>query len=160
MTKNPAELSRDELLAVVTGVVQILYGNEQEDGSCTYAPDSVWSGADVCESLAALLEQFGLVPGPEDDGTVIGPDGPVDHTEDDAEAPPDIPPPTQRYVLFDFDIDRLVTTDAYTNYDEASAVAAALDNVIIVPLRFMAWEAMEATEADEEEEEEEEEQSH
>lgn len=60
--KNPAGLARNELTAIVTGVLQLLYGCEYENGEWTYAADKEWSGGDVCESAASLLGRFGLVP--------------------------------------------------------------------------------------------------
>lgn len=64
--KNPTDLSRDELTAVVTGLLQILYGREHDHGAWTYAADKEWSGSDVCEAAASLLNRFDLVP--ETDG--------------------------------------------------------------------------------------------
>ena len=87
MTKNPADRSRDELIAVVTGLLRILYGDVQEDGSWRYSVDKPWSGADVCESLASLLDRFGLVPGLGDDGKVIPPGRMKEDAEDSADAP-------------------------------------------------------------------------
>ena len=67
--KNPADLSRDDLTAIVTGLLQILYGHEREDGSWAYAADKEWSGGDVCEAAASLLDRFDLVP--ETDGELM-----------------------------------------------------------------------------------------
>jgi hypothetical protein len=71
--KNPADLSRDELIAIVTGLFQILYGREHEDGTWTYAADKEWSGGDVCEAAAALLDQYGLLPAAEGAGEPMEP---------------------------------------------------------------------------------------
>lgn len=71
--KNPASLSHAELLEIVTGMAQILYGIEQDDGSWTYAADKEWCGGDVCEASAGLLDRFGLLPEAEDQGGPIQP---------------------------------------------------------------------------------------
>jgi hypothetical protein len=66
--KSPASLTRDELVEIVSGLLQILYGLEKGDGSWTYAADKEWSGGDVCQDAAGLLDRFGLVPETDDDG--------------------------------------------------------------------------------------------
>lgn len=66
--KNPAELSRDQLVEIVLGLVRALYGHEREDGTWTYATDKEWCGGDVCDAAALLLDRFGLVPQVEGDG--------------------------------------------------------------------------------------------
>ena len=60
--KNPQDLSREELVEIVTEGIRILYGARQEDGSWLYSSDKEWSGADVCQDFASLLERFGLIP--------------------------------------------------------------------------------------------------
>ena len=67
--KNAANLSRDELTALVTGLLQTLYGREHDNGTWTYAADKEWSGGDVCEAAASLLDRFDLVP--ETDGELM-----------------------------------------------------------------------------------------
>ena len=44
--KNPASLSHDQLAEIVTGMVQVFYGTEQDDGSWKYAADKEWSGGE------------------------------------------------------------------------------------------------------------------
>ena len=66
--KSPASLSHDELIEIVNGMLQILYGIPHEDGSWTYAADKDWCGGDVCEGAAMLLAPFGLVPDAEGAG--------------------------------------------------------------------------------------------
>ena len=66
--KNPATLARDQLIEIVTGMLQILYGKEHPDGSWMYAADKEWCGGDVCEGAALLLDRYGLVPEAEGDG--------------------------------------------------------------------------------------------
>ncbi len=66
--KNPANLTREALLEITTGMVQVLYGREHSDGSWTYAADKDWCGGDVCEAAAGLLGRHGLVPEAEGDG--------------------------------------------------------------------------------------------
>jgi hypothetical protein len=72
--KNPANLSRDQLIEIVTGMVQVLYGVEHEAGLWTYAADKEWSGGDVCDGAAMLLDRFDLVPEVEGDGEPMEPD--------------------------------------------------------------------------------------
>jgi hypothetical protein len=66
--KNPAALPRDQLVEIVTGLQQILYGREHEDGRWSYAADKQWSGADICEAAAELLGRFDLAPDDKGDG--------------------------------------------------------------------------------------------
>jgi hypothetical protein len=81
--KNPADLSRDELIAIAAGLLQILYGREHENGTWTYAADKEWSGGDVCEAAASLLGRFGLVPETDGDGELMESALPENQAEDD-----------------------------------------------------------------------------
>ena len=65
---NPANLTREQLVEIATGLQRILYGREHEGGRWSYAVDKQWRGADVCEAAAELLGRFDLVPESEDDG--------------------------------------------------------------------------------------------
>ncbi len=76
--KNPANLSGDQLIEIVTGIVQVLYGVECEDGHWTYAADKEWSGGDICDGAAMLLDRFGLVPEVEGDGEPMEPERPFE----------------------------------------------------------------------------------
>ena len=60
--KNPANLTRSELVRIVTGMLQILYGEKDRDGSWTYTADKEWCGGDVCQDAAGLLEDYGVMP--------------------------------------------------------------------------------------------------
>jgi hypothetical protein len=71
--KNPADLNHDQLVYIVTGTLQLLYGVEHEDGSWTYAADKEWRGSDVCEAAAGLLGQFDLFPEAEGVGEPMAP---------------------------------------------------------------------------------------
>jgi hypothetical protein len=71
---NPASLSHDQLVEIVTGIQQILYGIEHEDGSWTYELDKEWSGGDACEAVAGLLQPYGLVPEAERASEPISPE--------------------------------------------------------------------------------------
>ena len=71
--KNPANLTREALIEITTGMVQVLYGREHSDGSWTYAGDKDWCGGDVCEAVAGLLSRHGLVPEAEVDGEPMEP---------------------------------------------------------------------------------------
>ena len=66
--KNPANLTRQQLVEIVTGFARIFYGIEDQDGGWMYTADKEWCGGDVCEAAAFLLDQFGLVPQVEGDG--------------------------------------------------------------------------------------------
>jgi hypothetical protein len=66
--KNPANLTHEELVEIATGLQQILYGRQHEDGRWSYHADKQWSGADVCETAAELLGRFDLVPDDKGDG--------------------------------------------------------------------------------------------
>ena len=70
-TRNPANLTHEELVEIATGMVRILYGIEQPDGAWTYASDKPWCGSEVCEAAAALLDRFGLVPQMDGSGQPI-----------------------------------------------------------------------------------------
>ncbi len=61
--RNPADLTREQLVEIVTGFVRIFYGTEGPDGHWTYAADKQWNGSDVCDEAALLLDQFDLAPG-------------------------------------------------------------------------------------------------
>ena len=69
--KNPADLSREELIAISAGLLRVLYGREHENGTWTYAADKEWAGGDVCEAAASLLGRFGLVPETDGDGELM-----------------------------------------------------------------------------------------
>ena len=71
--KNPARLSHGELAKIVTEVLQILYGEERQDGSWTYAADKEWCGGDVCQDAAGLLDRYGLVPEADGHGEPMEP---------------------------------------------------------------------------------------
>jgi hypothetical protein len=71
--KNPAELSRGQLVEIVTGLVRALYGRCHADGSWADAADKEWSGGDVCEAAAGLLSRHGLVPVAEGAGEPMEP---------------------------------------------------------------------------------------
>jgi hypothetical protein len=55
------DLPRDELEGIVEAVQQALY-LDHEGSAFVWNPDKVWDGADVCQNLANVLSQFGLVP--------------------------------------------------------------------------------------------------
>ena len=93
--KNPADLSHDELIAIVSELLRLLYAHQQDDGTWCYATDKQWSGGDVCEAVASLLDRFGLVPEPKDDGKVMPPERLTNGAEDLIDAPT----PTLRYDL-------------------------------------------------------------
>ena len=60
--KTPDQLSQDELLDIVQAIQDRLYLDVNDQGVEFWNPDKQWSGADVCQDLAGLLDQHGLVP--------------------------------------------------------------------------------------------------
>ncbi len=60
--RNPATLTRDQLVEIVTGMLHILCGWQDDQGNWTYTADKEWNGGDVCEAAAGLLGDFDLVP--------------------------------------------------------------------------------------------------
>ena len=126
--KNPARLSHGELVEIVTGVLQILYGEERQDVSWTYAADKEWCGGDVCEAAAELLDRYGLVPEADSHGEPMEPAG-------IPESRPQVSS-VCRYILYDFDEGDLATTRVYDEYAEAAADADQLNNVVILALEF------------------------
>jgi len=60
--KNPADLTHEQLVEIVTRFVRIFYGTEGPGGHWTYVADKQWRGGDVRDEAALLLERFGLVP--------------------------------------------------------------------------------------------------
>jgi len=67
--KSPVDLTHEELVEIVTVLQRALYGREHRDGRWSYDADKQWSGGDVCEAVAELLDRFGLVP--DSDGKPI-----------------------------------------------------------------------------------------
>lgn len=57
--KNPSSLTPDQLSSIVAQIQQILYV-DPHDG--TVDPDKQWDGADVCQDIAGILAEHGLVP--------------------------------------------------------------------------------------------------
>ncbi len=104
------DLDREELAEIVAAVQGILYLDVDQRGAEYWNPDKQWSGADVCEHVAGLLDKHGLVP---------------QHSQS-ADG--------SSYVLYDFDAEKLVCTDVYANYPDAADDAAGLDNVLILRL--------------------------
>ena len=69
--KRPEDLSRDELLAIVTAVRNLMYLSVDDAGNDVFDPDQNVEGADLVEDVAFELERYGLVPayGPVAGGT-------------------------------------------------------------------------------------------
>jgi hypothetical protein len=64
--KTPDQLSRDELLRIVQAIQCRLYLDVNAQEAEFWNPDKQWSGADVCQDVAGLLDQHGLVPDREE----------------------------------------------------------------------------------------------
>ena len=126
--KNPANLTRSELVRIATGMLQILYGEERQAGSWTYTADKEWSGGDVCQDAAGLLDRYGLVPEAEGHGEPMEPAAILESRSQGSKS--------CRYILYDFDEGDLATTRVYDEYAEAAADADQLDNVVILALEF------------------------
>ena len=60
--RSPSELSRDELEDIVESVQRHLYIDLDDRRRAFWNPDKIWSGADVCDFLAYVLDEHGLVP--------------------------------------------------------------------------------------------------
>lgn len=56
------ELSRAELATIVDALQQALYLDFDNRNQKIWNPDKSWDGADVCDQLALLLAEHGLVP--------------------------------------------------------------------------------------------------
>ena len=56
------ELTTDELVAIVESIQLFLYVDSDAEGNRYWEPDKVWSGADVCDHLASLLNDHDLIP--------------------------------------------------------------------------------------------------
>ena len=126
--KNPARLSHRELAEIATGMLQILYGKEHQDGVWTYAADKEWCGGDICQDAAGLLARYGVMP------EAVGHGEPMEPATT-AESPPQ-GSTISRFILYDFDAGDLATTRVYDEYAEATADADQLDNVMILAVPF------------------------
>lgn len=58
----PRELSSKDLQTIVESVQQCLYLDHDRDDGFIWNPDKPWSGADVCDHVAHVLDEHGLVP--------------------------------------------------------------------------------------------------
>ncbi len=60
--RTAKDLTRDELVMIVTTLQQALYLDFDADVTKVWIPDKQWDGADICEQLAAELARFDLAP--------------------------------------------------------------------------------------------------
>ena len=60
--RSPEDLSYEELIRIA-GTVQTRLYLDLDGEREFYNPHKVWSGADVCQTLARLLDELGMVPG-------------------------------------------------------------------------------------------------
>lgn len=58
----PHQLPRQELQLIVETIQQRLYLETNSKGEEYFDPDKPWEGADLCQSIATLLDEHGLVP--------------------------------------------------------------------------------------------------
>lgn len=59
LMKDPSVLTHEQLVSIIVRIQQILYFDPQGG---TIAPDKQWNGADVCQDIAGILDDYGLVP--------------------------------------------------------------------------------------------------
>ena len=60
--RQAKELSPAELATIVNALQQALYLDFDDRNQKVWNPDKSWDGADVCDHLAQLLAEHGLVP--------------------------------------------------------------------------------------------------
>jgi hypothetical protein len=60
------QLSQGELLGIVQAMQRRLYLDRDDQGAEFWNPDKPWNGSDVCQDLASILDQYGLVPDREE----------------------------------------------------------------------------------------------
>ena len=60
--RRTKDLKQTELAAIVTAIHEILYLDIGHHCQLYWNPDKEWSGADVCQDIAYVLDKHGLVP--------------------------------------------------------------------------------------------------
>lgn len=60
--RNPSDLTRAELVALVEGLREVMYGGTDDDGNDTWEPDLHVNGADLVAWVADEMVKHGLVP--------------------------------------------------------------------------------------------------
>ncbi len=60
--RRPCDLTKSELIHIIFSIQQLLYLDDAEDQDPFWNPQKQWSGADVCQTIATLLDEHGLVP--------------------------------------------------------------------------------------------------
>ena len=60
--RKTVDLTKKELAKIVTAVHEILYLDISHHSQPYWNPDKEWSGADVCQDVAYVLDKHGLVP--------------------------------------------------------------------------------------------------
>ena len=60
--RDPCDLSSVELVAIARHVQQSLYLDFDAQNRPVWNPHKSWDGADICDSLASLLADYGPVP--------------------------------------------------------------------------------------------------
>ena len=76
--RQAQDLSRAELVTIVDALQQALYLDFDNRNQKVWNPDKSWDGADVCDQLALLLADHGLVP----QSVVIFPPDPPPHSSE------------------------------------------------------------------------------
>ena len=60
--RKPTELTREELLTIVTQLQQALYLDCDQEDRQIWDPDKSWEAADICDDTAKLLVELKLTP--------------------------------------------------------------------------------------------------
>ncbi len=60
--RHACELSLPELQQLVTAIQELLYRDEDEQGTPFWNPERTWEGADICEELGQLMTHYELAP--------------------------------------------------------------------------------------------------
>ena len=60
--RDTDQVSYEDLRRIVESIRRFLYIDQDDEGQDVWNPDNEWSGADVCEHVAHVLSQHGLVP--------------------------------------------------------------------------------------------------
>ena len=111
-----SDLERPEVEEIVESIQRFMYLDLEDSGDEAWDPEKTWNCGDVCQHIAGLLDDHGLVP--------------------DKRQPAD----ARRFVLYDFDAGDLATKNVYAEYQQAADDAARLDNVIVLKLAVPAIE--------------------
>lgn len=60
--KSPQDLTKDELVELVEGLREMMYGDADDEGNPTWNPDMEVVGADLVDWVCEEMSRRGLVP--------------------------------------------------------------------------------------------------